>query len=59
MKATKAMASDAKKTGQAALSEAKLAVRDVGTLTRQAVDEVGKGLESVGQELQKSRKKGK
>lgn len=59
METTKSVASDVKKTGKAAIGEAKLAVRDVGTLTRQAVDEVGKGLESVGKELQKARKKGK
>jgi hypothetical protein len=59
VEATKSVASDVKKTGKAALGEAKLAVRDVGTLTRQAVDEVGKGLETVGKELQKAGKKGK
>lgn len=57
--ATKSVAADVKKTGKAALSEAKLAVQDVRTLTRQAVDEVGKGLETVGKELQKARKKDK
>lgn len=59
VEATKGVASDVKKTGKAAVGEAKIAVRDVGTLTRQAVDEVGKGLESVGKELQKATKKGK
>jgi hypothetical protein len=59
VEATKSVASDAKKTGQAAIGEAKLAVRDVGTLTRQAVDELGKGLEDVGKELQKAGKKSK
>ena len=59
VEATKSVAHDVKKTGKAALGEAKLAVRDVGTLTRQAVDEVDKGLESVSKELQKARKKGK
>jgi zinc ribbon protein len=57
--ATKSVAADVKKTGKAAIGEAKIAVRDVGTLTRNAVDEIGKGLESVGKELQKSGKKGK
>lgn len=57
--ATKTVADGAKKTGKAALGEAKIAVHDVGTLTRQAVDELGKGLETVGQELQKARKKDK
>lgn len=57
--ATKGVAADVKKTGKAALGEAKLAVQDVRTLTRQAVDEVGKGLETVGKELQKARKKDK
>lgn len=57
--ATKSAAAGVKKTGKAALGEAKLAVRDVGTLTRQAVDEVGKGLENLGKELQKSGKKQK
>jgi hypothetical protein len=59
VEATKTVVSDAKKTGKAALGEAKLAVQDVRTLTRQAVHEVGKGLESVGKELQKARKKDK
>jgi len=59
VEATKSMASDVKKAGKVVVGEAKLAVRDVGTLTRQAVDEVGKGLETVGQELQKAGKKGK
>ncbi|MFZ0831138.1 MAG: hypothetical protein WCB18_02035 [Thermoplasmata archaeon] len=54
--ASKEMYSDAKKTGKTALGEAKIAVRDVSTLTRQAVDEVGKGLESLGKDLQKGKK---
>jgi hypothetical protein len=53
------VASDVKTTGRAAIGQAKIAVRDVSTLTRQAVDEVGKGLETVGKELQKARKKDK
>jgi hypothetical protein len=57
--ATRNVASDAKKTGKAAIGEAKLAVQDVRTLTRQAVDELGKGLEDVGKELQKAGKKNK
>lgn len=56
---SKTVAAEVKKTGKAAIGEAKIAVRDVSTLTRQAVDEVGKGLESVGKELQRSRKKEK
>jgi DNA-directed RNA polymerase subunit RPC12/RpoP len=59
VEATKSVASEVKKTGKAAMGEARIAVQDVSTLTRQAVDEVGKGLESVGKELQKARKKGK
>jgi hypothetical protein len=59
IEATKSVASDVKKTGKAAIGEAKIAVRDVSTLTRQAVDELGKGLETVGKELQKARKKDK
>jgi hypothetical protein len=59
LEATKSVASDVKKTGKAAIGEAKIAVRDVSTLTRQAVNEVGKGLETVGKELQKARKKDK
>jgi hypothetical protein len=59
IEATKSVASDAKKASKSAVREAKIAVQDVGTLTRQAVDEVGKGLESVGKELQKAGKKGK
>lgn len=54
--ATKGVAGDMKKTGKAAIGEAKIAVRDVSTLTRAAVEEVGKGLESVGKELQKAKK---
>ena len=54
--ATKDVVADVKKTGKAAIGEAKIAVRDVSTLTRQAVDEVGKGLESLGKELQKGKK---
>jgi len=54
--ASKDMYADAKKTGKAALGEAKIAVRDVSTLTRQAVHEVGKELESLGQDLQKRKK---
>lgn len=57
--ASKGVSADVKKAGKAALGEAKLAVQDVRTLTRQAVDEVGKGLETVGKELQKARKKDK
>ncbi|MGC2289124.1 MAG: zinc ribbon domain-containing protein [Thermoplasmata archaeon] len=54
--ATKDVVSDMKKTGKAALGEAKIAVRDVSTLTRQAVHEVGKELESLGKDLQKGKK---
>ncbi len=54
--ATKNVVSDVKKTGKAAMDEAKIAVRDVSTLTRQAVDEVGKGLERLGQDLRKGKK---
>jgi hypothetical protein len=56
VQATKVVVSDVKKTGKAALGEAKIAVRDVGTLTRQAVHEVGKELESLGKDLQKAKK---
>jgi hypothetical protein len=56
VQATKEMASDAKKAGKAALGEAKIAVRDVSTLTRHAVHEVGKELENLGKDLQKPKK---
>lgn len=56
VRATKNMAADVKKTGRVAWSEAKVAAHDVGVLTRDAVDEVGKGLESIGRDLQKGKK---
>lgn len=53
---TKAVVAEAKKTGRAALGEAKLAVRDVTDLTRKAVHEVSKELENLGKDLQKGKK---
>ena len=53
---TKAVVAEAKKTGKAALGEAKLAVRDVSELTRKAVHEVGMELENLGTDLQKGKK---
>ncbi len=56
VEATKAVVTEAKRTGKAALGEAKLAVRDVSELTRKAVHEVGKELETLGKDLQKGKK---
>ncbi|MCI4352159.1 MAG: zinc ribbon domain-containing protein [Thermoplasmata archaeon] len=56
---TRAVASDVKKGGKELVGEMKIAVRDVGTLTRKVVDELGKGLEIAGKDLQKATKKGK
>lgn len=56
VEATKAVVTEAKRTGKAALGEAKLAVRDVSDLTRKAVHEVGKELENLGKDLQKGKK---
>jgi len=54
--ATRSVVTEAKKTGKAALGEAKIAVQDVRVLTRKAVHEVGKELESLGKDLQKGKK---
>ena len=56
---TKTMASDVKKGGKAMMGEMKIAVRDVRTLTRKVVDEVGKGLETAGKDIQNATKKRK